>query len=101
MLDDHAGARETAAREAVLAAISQLNYSPNSAARSLAAGDATQIGLLYSNPSAAYLSQFLIGALAAARRAGHDELLPGRAHRAGSAAAAGRCEDRRKPAPTN
>ncbi|WP_077228566.1 LacI family DNA-binding transcriptional regulator [Sphingomonas hengshuiensis] len=57
-------------RVAVLEAIAQLNYSPNSAARSLAAGDATQIGLLYSNPSAAYLSQFLIGALAAARRAG-------------------------------
>lgn len=57
-------------REAVLAAIEKLNYSPNSAARSLAAGEATQIGLLYSNPSAAYLSQFLIGALAAARRAG-------------------------------
>ncbi|WP_313537835.1 LacI family DNA-binding transcriptional regulator [Sphingomonas sp.] len=59
-----------ATREAVLAAIAKLNYSPNSAARSLAAGEATQIGLLYSNPSAAYLSQFLIGALAAARRAG-------------------------------
>lgn len=57
-------------RVAVLEAISKLNYSPNSAARSLAAGEATQIGLLYSNPSAAYLSQFLIGALAAARRAG-------------------------------
>jgi LacI family transcriptional regulator len=57
-------------RSAVLSAIQQLNYSPNSAARSLAAGEATQIGLLYSNPSAAYLSQFLIGALAAARRAG-------------------------------
>ncbi|MCD2324192.1 LacI family DNA-binding transcriptional regulator [Sphingomonas sp. IC-56] len=57
-------------REAVLQAIAELNYSPNSAARSLAAGDELQIGLLYSNPSAAYLSQFLIGALAAARRAG-------------------------------
>jgi LacI family transcriptional regulator len=57
-------------RTAVLEAIEQLNYSPNSAARSLAAGEATQIGLLYSNPSAAYMSQFLIGALSAARRAG-------------------------------
>ncbi|MEI9852313.1 MAG: LacI family DNA-binding transcriptional regulator [Sphingomonas sp.] len=57
-------------RAAVLDAIEKLNYSPNSAARSLAAGEATQIGLLYSNPSDAYLSQFLIGALAAARRAG-------------------------------
>jgi LacI family transcriptional regulator len=64
-----ANVRETT-RTAVLEAIEKLNYSPNSAARSLAAGEATQIGLLYSNPSAAYLSQFLIGALAAARRAG-------------------------------
>jgi LacI family transcriptional regulator len=64
-----ANVRETT-RIAVLEAIDKLNYSPNSAARSLAAGEATQIGLLYSNPSAAYLSQFLIGALAAARRAG-------------------------------
>ncbi len=57
-------------RDAVMEVIKQLNYSPNSAARSLAAGEAIQIGLLYSNPSAAYLSQFLIGGLAAARRAG-------------------------------
>src|SRR5919199_2412591 len=57
-------------REAVLAAVAKLNYSPNTAARSLAAGEATHIGLLYANPSAAYLSQFLIGALHAARRAG-------------------------------
>ena len=57
-------------RKAVLDAIGQLNYSPNAAARSLAAGEATHIGLLYANPSAAYLSQFLIGALEAARRAG-------------------------------
>lgn len=64
-----ANVRETT-RVAVQEAIAKLNYSPNSAARSLAVGEATQIGLLYSNPSAAYLSQFLIGALAAARRAG-------------------------------
>ena len=57
-------------RIAVLEAIERLKYWPNTAARSLAAGEATQIGLLYANPSAAYLSQFLIGALAGARRAG-------------------------------
>jgi LacI family transcriptional regulator len=57
-------------RDAVLEAIDALNYSPNTAARSLAAGQATHIGLLYANPSAAYLSQFLIGGLHAARSAG-------------------------------
>ena len=57
-------------RDAVRQAIEQLHYRPNVAARTLAAGDPTQIGLLYANPSAAYLSQFLIGALAGARRAG-------------------------------
>lgn len=57
-------------RVSVLEAVKTLNYSPNSAARNLAAGEATHIGLLYANPSAAYLSQFLIGALEAARRAG-------------------------------
>lgn len=57
-------------RERVLDAIEKLRYSPNMAARNLAAGDATHVGLLYSNPSAAYLSQFLVGALDGARHAG-------------------------------
>jgi LacI family transcriptional regulator len=57
-------------RAAVLQAIEQLNYSPNAAARTLAAGEATHIGLLYANPSAAYLSQFLVGALEGARKTG-------------------------------
>lgn len=57
-------------RAAVLEAIEQLNYSPNTAARSLAAGEAAHIGMLYANPSAGYLAQFLIGALHAARSAG-------------------------------
>src|SRR3712207_3898025 len=57
-------------REAVTEAIARLKYSPNTAARTLAAGEATHIGLLYANPSAAYLTQFLVGALDGARRAG-------------------------------
>ncbi|TFI58982.1 LacI family DNA-binding transcriptional regulator [Sphingomonas parva] len=57
-------------RASVLEAVNRLNYTPNTAARNLAAGEATHIGLLYANPSAAYLSLFLIGALEAARRAG-------------------------------
>lgn len=57
-------------RETVLRVIAELNYSPNTAARTLAAGEATHIGLLYANPSAAYLSQFLVGALEGARKTG-------------------------------
>lgn len=62
-------------REAVLKAIEELNYSPNTAARTLAAGEATHIGLLYANPSAAYLSQFLVGALEGARQTGAQLVL--------------------------
>jgi LacI family transcriptional regulator len=56
-------------REAVNAAIQQLNYAPNPAARSLAGAEQIRIGLLYSNPSAAYLSEFLVGGLEQASRA--------------------------------
>lgn len=62
-------------RKSVLEAIEKLRYSPNTAARSLAAGEATHIGLIYANPSAAYLSQFLVGALEAARKAGSHLVL--------------------------
>jgi LacI family transcriptional regulator len=54
--------RETT-RAAVLAAVKDLRYAPNAAARSLAGAQSARIGLLYSNPSAAYLSDFLLGAL--------------------------------------
>jgi LacI family transcriptional regulator len=54
-------------REAINEAISKLNYSPNLAARTLAGADQIRIGLLYSNPSAAYLSRFLLGSLEQAR----------------------------------
>lgn len=57
-----------ATRETVNAAIAELNYSPNSAARSLAGAGQSRIGLLYSNPSAGYLSEFLVGGLDQASR---------------------------------
>lgn len=57
-----------AARDAVNDAIAALNYAPNRAARNLAGGDQIRIGLLYSNPSAAYLSEFLVGSLDQASR---------------------------------
>ena len=53
-------------RELVNEVIRKLNYSPSAAARSLAGGEEMRIGLLYSNPSSAYLSEFLMGSLAQA-----------------------------------
>jgi len=50
-------------RQRVSASVKALRYSPNQAARSLASADAIHIGLLYANPSANYLSEFLLGSL--------------------------------------
>jgi LacI family transcriptional regulator len=55
-------------RVAVMKAVAELNYVPNPAARSLAGSDGVRIGLLYSNPSSAYLSEFLVGTLDQATR---------------------------------
>ncbi|WP_076073133.1 LacI family DNA-binding transcriptional regulator [Sphingomonas montana] len=55
-------------RDEVNKAIAALNYAPNPAARSLAGAGQTRIGLLYSNPSAGYLSEFLLGSLDQAAR---------------------------------
>jgi LacI family transcriptional regulator len=57
-------------RKAVLEAVRELNYAPNPAARSLAGVHGQRIGLLYANPSAAYLSEFLLGALDESSRLG-------------------------------
>ncbi|MDR6787097.1 LacI family transcriptional regulator [Sphingomonas sp. BE138] len=56
-------------RDAVNAAIRQLDYSPNPAARRLAGAAQIRMGLLFSNPSEAYLSAFLLGSLDQAGRA--------------------------------
>ena len=59
---------ETRAR--VAASVKVLRYSPNLAARSLASADALHLGILYSNPSSAYLSEFLLGSLEQSSLAG-------------------------------
>lgn len=59
-----------ATRQTVMQAVRQLGYSPNLAARNLASARGERIGLLYGNPSASYLSEFLVGALDAATRHG-------------------------------
>jgi LacI family transcriptional regulator len=56
-------------RELVMRAVRELNYTPNPAARSLAAAQGTRIALIYTNPSSAYLSELLVGALAGASHA--------------------------------
>lgn len=55
-----------ATRQKVEAAIVALGYVPNAAARSLAGGQQCRIALLHANPSAAYLSEVLMGSLAQA-----------------------------------
>lgn len=55
-----------ATREKVDQAIALLGYVPNAAARSLAGRPHCRLALLHSNPSAAYLSEFLVGSLAGA-----------------------------------
>jgi LacI family transcriptional regulator len=67
VINGEANVRDTT-RETVNAAIAALNYSPNPAARSLAGAAQVRIGILYSNPSAAYLSEFLVGGLDQASR---------------------------------
>lgn len=52
-----------ATRAKVQAAIAALDYAPSAAARQLAGGEDTRIALVYSNPSSAYLSEFLMGSL--------------------------------------
>lgn len=57
-------------RAKVAASVKALRYSPNLAARSLASADALHLGILYSNPSAAYLSELLLGSLEQSSLAG-------------------------------
>lgn len=57
-----------ATRERVLRAVRELGYTPNLAASSLAAARGTRIALIYTNPSAAYLRELLVGALHGAAR---------------------------------
>jgi LacI family transcriptional regulator len=55
-------------RERVLKAVKDLRYSPNRAARNLSTRSETRIGLVYSNPSAAYFTELLFGALEGSSR---------------------------------
>lgn len=62
-------------RDKVLAAIAQLNYRPNSSARSLAGNRSYVLGLLYGNPSANYVIDVQVGVLTTCRQHGYDLLI--------------------------
>jgi LacI family transcriptional regulator len=62
-------------RERVLAAASALNYAPNTAARTLASAAPARFGLLFSNPSSAWLSSLLVGTLDETGRRGAQLLI--------------------------
>jgi len=65
----------TETRERVQEAIAKLGYSPNVAARNLAKASTVHIGLLYNNPSAAYMNELLVGVLEQSSHAGCQVLL--------------------------
>lgn len=62
-------------RERVMQAASELNYTPNLAARGLASSRSYLIALLYDNPSPSYLSNLQHGAVEACRRNGYHLVL--------------------------
>jgi LacI family transcriptional regulator len=61
---------KTDTRQRVEAGIKELGYSPNIAARNLARATTVHIGLLYNNPSAAYMNELLVGVLEQSSHAG-------------------------------
>jgi len=66
---------KTSTRDAVMETVARLGYAPNAAARNLARAGGGRLGMLYSNPSASYLSEFLIGALEGAHKVGAQLLI--------------------------
>jgi LacI family transcriptional regulator len=67
VVNGHSKVRDTT-RERVMEAVRELGYIPNLAASSLAAAQDARIALIYTNPSAAYLRELLLGALRGAAR---------------------------------
>jgi LacI family transcriptional regulator len=62
VMNGHGSVRE-ATRERVLRAVRELGYTPNLAASALATAQGIRVALIYTNPSTAYLSELLVGAL--------------------------------------
>jgi len=58
-------------RRKVLLVAKELNYQPNVSARQLASTKSFILGILYDNPSASYVGQFLLGTLKSCRAIGY------------------------------
>ncbi|MEW9571802.1 LacI family DNA-binding transcriptional regulator [Rhodanobacter sp. Si-c] len=67
VVNGHSKVREST-RERVMEAVRAMGYVPNRAASSLAAAQDARVALIYTNPSAAYLRELLLGALHGAAR---------------------------------
>jgi LacI family transcriptional regulator len=65
---NRAGNVREATRKRVMQAVKELGYTPNLAASTLAAAQGARLALIYTNPSAAYLRELLVGALHGAAR---------------------------------
>ncbi len=74
VVNGEANVRE-ATRAAVQKAMHELQFRPNKAARSLAGAKEIRIGLLYNNPSVAYFTELLMGALEGSGRNGAQLVL--------------------------
>jgi LacI family transcriptional regulator len=75
-INDREGMRPDT-RAAIMAAIEELAYKPNTAARSLVTSAELRIGVIYANPRAAFMSEFLMGAFEeAASRGARLVILP-------------------------
>ena len=68
VINGNAGVRE-ATREKVARSVNALGYRPNLAASALAAAQQTSIALIYTNPSASYLAELLVGTMRGSARA--------------------------------
>lgn len=66
---------QDATREAVEAAVRDLGYAPNAAAKALASAAQLRVGLIYPNPQSAFLSAVLVGALNASSQLGAQLLI--------------------------
>ncbi|GLP95076.1 LacI family DNA-binding transcriptional regulator [Paraferrimonas sedimenticola] len=71
VINQEAGVKQ-ATYDKVMAAVSELNYQPNVAARNLASSSAFAIGFVYDNPNAYYVIDMQVGLLSVCQSQGYE-----------------------------